>query len=286
MILRHALTAFTLVGCALVTSPAGAQEGGLLNALENLFQPAAPARAPQRVVLDNVAQQKVDADFANMYTPFIAKLLTVELHFVQKVCEPDQEQFDQIHRAGLLAVARLSKQYEDLQRIRQSPRNWPNPREEISAALLAEIDNTLSADVADKYRDEISARNDAHAQAAIGMMLVHIDAKLLLSPKQHEELNDTLKAKWNKAWSAGPRLYMYPQYARLPESHVLKPHLTDLQQKLWSERAGNATVNFGWQMELGLQDWMGGGVELQAFEKPPAKPIEDPPAKPDSKETS
>jgi hypothetical protein len=284
---RLALAVIVLAGGVAVAPPVGAQEGGLLNALENLFQaPAAPpprlAQPARAVKLPNV---KVEADFKNMYTPFIAKLLTVELHFVKKVCQPDEQQFDQIHRAGLMAVANLSKHYEDLQRIRQSPKQWPDPREQIDAALLAAIEKSLSADAADRYRDEVAARSEAHRQASVGVMLVHIDAALLLSPQQHDQLAETLTEKWNQAWSTGPRLYLYPQYARMPESHVLSSYLTDTQQKLWTQRATNSTVNFGWQMELGLQDWMGGGVELKPFDKPAAEPVNETPTD-EAKETS
>ncbi len=100
------------------------------------------------------------------------------------------------------------------------------------------------------------------------MMLVHIDAELLLSPDQHDEIAETLNEKWNQSWSDGPRLFLYPQYAKLPEVNVLQPHLSALQRSLWLQRSNNSNVNFGWQMELGAQEFFGAGLELKEFEKP------------------
>ncbi len=265
-----------LVFLLLPTANAAAQEeGGVLKVIGGLFGgnnrdvadevvvPAAVAAKPIAVIKNNVG-----ADFANMYTPFIAKVLTAELHFVKKVCRPTEKQFDEIHRSGLLATARLSKHYEDLQRIRQTANQWPKPRRQITAALQEQVDKMMPADVAEQYRQELAARLAAEREAAAGTMLIHIDAAVLLTPDQHDELSETLQGKWNNAWSSGPRLFMYPQYARMPESHVLRPHLSERQRSLWSQRNSNTSVNFGWQMELGLQDWFGGGVELKAFDKP------------------
>ncbi len=115
-------------------------------------RPAVPA-VPQAVPI----RANVDADFTNMYTPFLSKVLTAELHFVNKVCEPTEQQFATIHRAGLLAVAITSKHYDDLQKIGQNANQWPDPRVQIDAALQQQIDKTLSAEVAQRYRQEIAA---------------------------------------------------------------------------------------------------------------------------------
>lgn len=279
MIIRYAVVIVAMVvGATASTASAQNPLDGLFKAVGELLgdEPERPARAvrPAQFAPPAVAvKDNVKADFVNMYTPFVKKVLTTELYFVKKVCQPADEEFDEIHRAGLLEVAITSKHYEELQKIRQSANQWPDPRVRISAALMKQIKESVSDEAAEKYSQEIAARAEAHQDAAAGMMLVHIDAELLLSPDQHDEIAETLKGKWNKAWSSGPRLFMYPQYARLPESHVLRPHLSDLQRTLWSQRSNNSSVNFGWQMELGLQDWFGVGVELEAFEPPgPAEP--------------
>ncbi|MCG8648239.1 MAG: hypothetical protein MI861_00310, partial [Pirellulales bacterium] len=126
------------------------------------------------------------------------------------------------------------------------------------------------AEVADRYGEELQARNQAHHNAAAGMMLVHIDEELFLTPDQYGQIRKTLQKDWKDAWSHGPRLYLYPQYAQMPGLDVLRPHLTTLQKNIWAQRS-SPRVHFGWEMELGLQDWFG-GAELEGFENPPPKP--------------
>lgn len=262
------------------TGAARAQEiGGLLEVVEGLFG-GRPAAAPRLRITKpkpvRVLKKDVDPAFVNMYTPFVTKVLTSELHFVQKVCEPTDEEFDEIHRAGLLAVAATSKHYEELQKIRQAAGQWPKPQVQITESLQEAIDKILTPEQAERYREEIAARVQAERDAAAGMVLVHIDEALLLTPKQHEQMGETIKEKWNTSWSSGPRLFMYPQYAQLPGTSIVGKHLTARQKAIWTQRSSNnVSVSFGWQMELGLQDWIG-GAELEAFEKPsPAEPDAD-----------
>ncbi len=286
MTCRQKTARFAAVVCTIVAlaspRPAPAQEavGGLLEVVENLLGGKQPAqnlrptvrRPGQAFANVEVGDIDIEPDFVNAFTPEVSKVLTAELHFLKKVCDPDDEQFDQIHRAGLLAVAQTSKRYEDLQKIRQSPNQWPDPHRQIAGALQQSVRETMSADVAERYDEEVLAREQVQIDASVGMMRVHIDSELLLTPEQYEAIGQTLRAKWNDSWSRGPRLFMYPQYASMPSGNVLNPHLTERQRSVWSRRPNSTTVNFGWQMELGLQDWLGGGLALPPFDKPaPAK---------------
>ncbi len=276
------LAVVSAIVLGMLSSTHAQDEGGVLKVLGNLIngerKPARPAAPVPVMALQpaELVRKNVDGDFANMYSPFVSKVLTVELHFVKKVCQPNDEQFDEIHRAGRLAVAHLSKHYEDLQKIRQAASQWPKPQPQITAALETVIKETMPAEVAQRYGEELAARAAAERDASLGTMLVHIDDALLLTPKQHDDIKVELNEKWSKGWSTGVRLFMYPQYARLPETYILKPHLTDRQQSLWTQRNNNTSVNFGWQMELGVQDSFSFGVELPAFEKP--KPKSEPKA--------
>ena len=256
------------------------QVGGLLEVVENLFggdRPAAQKLQPPRRqpgpglgmgAIGRARMADVDPNFVNVFTPLLTKVLTAELHFVKKVCDPDDQQFDRIHRAGRLAVAQTSKRYEELQKIRQSASQWPQPQRQIVVALELAIASTMSANVSERYRQEVEARHQAQLDASVGMMVVHIDSELLLTPDQYREISETLRGKWQDSWSRGPRLFMYPQYAYMPPANLLNPHLTERQRNVWSKRPNSTTVNFGWQMELGLQDWFGNGLELPAFDKP------------------
>lgn len=278
-----------MVTCVLVvmnfSAAVHAQEavGGLLEVVENLFggdrgaqNRPGPARQPgPGFGMGGIGKGRladVDPDFVNVFTPLVTKVLMAELHFVKKVCNPDDQQFDQIHRAGRLAVAQTSKRYEELQKIRQSASQWPEPYRQIVDALRHAVAATMPVEVSERYGEEVEARHRARLDASVGMMVVHIDSELLLTPDQYQAISETLRERWQDSWSRGPRLFMYPQYAYMPSANVLNPHLTQRQRNVWSKRPNSTTVNFGWQMELGLQDWFGNGLELPAFDKPgPAK---------------
>ncbi|MCG8653586.1 MAG: hypothetical protein MI861_27360, partial [Pirellulales bacterium] len=127
---------WTLLGLAPLTG--AAQEGGLLGFFDDLFAPPEPPI--RRAVLVNPKMDvNVDINFNNLYTPAIKKVLNRELHFVKKVCQPSDEQFHEIHRAGLRAVAVTSKHYADLQQARKQPDQWPEPHHQIGLALLEAI---------------------------------------------------------------------------------------------------------------------------------------------------
>lgn len=284
VVIRLAIVVCALMamGCARAVQGQEAV-GGLLEVVNNLFggdrpaqnlQPAARQPGPGFGIggIGKAKMADVDPDFVNVFTPLVTKVLTAELHFVKKVCDPDDQQFDQIHRAGRLAVAQTSKRYEELQKIRQSASQWPEPHRQIVVALELAVAATMSAEVTERYREEVEARDQAHLDASVGMMLVHIDSELLLTPDQYQAIGAALRERWQAGWSRGPRLFMYPQYAYMPSANVLNPHLTERQRSVWGKRPNSTTVNFGWQMELGLQDSFGNGLELPAFDKPgPAK---------------
>jgi hypothetical protein len=206
-------------------------------------QPA--ARVEQAVVED------VPADFENQFTPHLKKLLNAELHFAHKVCGLDAEQFARLQESGRLTIASIAKTYGEQQNQHQS-HEWPDAREVLTNDFQKQIDASLPADVATRYRDEIAARFGAKLQSARDMMVMLIDRKLSLTPEQNEQVANTLDEHWDPTWSRNMQVYLYDDYAPMPREDLLKSVLTERQQHVWASRMNHGRISFGWEQDLGL----------------------------------
>ena len=257
---------------ASISVPAQAQ-----NPFGELFEAMGNAIAPRRVQPAQVTDiAKIDAPrgFKNQFTPFLDKILTRELHFVQKVCDPSEEEFQKIHLAGRRSVERISKHLAQIEQRGQSSQ-WPDPRSLVSDSLLAEIAGMLSAEVTEHYRREIEARNKAARRAANAMMVAQIDEIVLLLPGQYDDLTAVLDEKWDQDWDSVLSRLNYPQYMQLPSATVFSHLLDEQQRRVWGLTPSRPPVRFGWQMELGFQNnIMDNGHELPEFPDPSPKPVE------------
>jgi hypothetical protein len=197
--------------------------------------------------------------------PHLERALTVELHFVKKVCRPTQSQFDRIHRAGLDAIWDIAQTYLYLQRELKSPETWPGPNEAIAEVLQQAVERTMPDEVADEYRAEIVARFDAAIDADAAAIVNLVDQQTILGPTQQEQLHQTIRQNWNPRWSRRNVVLLYPQYAQLPGADVLKPHLSERQQQLWSYRPEPRAVRLSWEVYLGTSQLSAAG-QLEPFD--------------------
>jgi hypothetical protein len=122
-------------------------------------------------------------------------------------------------------------------------------------------------DVANEYRAEIVARFDATIAADAAAIVNLVDQQTVLDPTQQEELHQSIRQNWNPQWSRRNVVLLYPQYAQLPGADVLDPHLSKLQQQLWSYRPERRNVRLSWQVYLGMSDLLGAG-QLEPFDSP------------------
>jgi len=88
----------------------------------------------------------MNIDAANTFHPPLKSMLTAELYFAKKVCRPDEQQFDKLHRHGLDAIVELAIEYSELKRKRSRVEHWPAPREAVVEALEAGIKKHLPAE--------------------------------------------------------------------------------------------------------------------------------------------
>jgi hypothetical protein len=215
------------------------------------------------------AQSLRDPGEAEVYLPLLQQALTPELHFARKLVQPNEEQFDEIHRAGRAAIAKIAGQYADLQDRRQKPETWPDPHQSIARALADAIGRLFPAEVADKYRDETEARFAANRQADAAVVVNLIDHKVMLTPQQQQQLLTVLVEAWQPHWSTGNLVLIHSQYAALPETEILQPHLSELQQQLWAYRPRTRALTLSWQVHFGASNLFG-PVGLEEFQPPAA----------------
>jgi hypothetical protein len=202
------------------------------------------------------------------FTPPLKKVLNAELHFLKKICDPTDEQFTEIHRAGLAEVNVLAQLCAIQQRARTKTRDFADPNARIASALSDAVREVIpDRESADRYAEEINARAELRRTAAAGMIVSLIDQQAFLDPAQQDSLAAALLENWNSNWSGAPVVVMYPMYSTLPEADLLQPHLTALQQKLWTYRPAQRTVRLPWDFELNVGKMLGVN-ELEAFPDP------------------
>lgn len=201
------------------------------------------------------AEMAVDVNAGAEFKPTLRGVLGRELHLVRKVCRPNEEQFAQIRAAGLAEVDTVARQMGAAQQSGRPFEQWPRPRQELSAALLAKVSELLPAEAAQAYRAEIEAREAAQRRAAQQMMFVIIDRRIMLLPDQYDPLAAALEKEWNDELSRNMQLYLYDEYLSLPETRVVAPVLNERQTKLYTARLNRqGRISFGWQRDLGLDE--------------------------------
>ena len=111
-----------------------------------------------------------------------------------------------------------------------------------------------------------------HDSCGVGFV-AHIKGQrshqIVLDADQMALISDKLKRDWNPDWSTGTVMFMYPQYAVLPNSDVLRPFLSPLQQQLWSYRPKRRNVRLSWQLMFGANELF--AASLPEFPDPPSR---------------
>lgn len=67
-------------------------------------------------------------------------------------------------------------------------------------------------------------------------------------------------------WARNMQVYLYDEYAPMPDDNLLRPHLSERQQQILAGRTNYGRISFGWEQDLGLMTPWGdvGDVELAA----------------------
>ncbi len=203
-----------------------------------------------RVNQDRPGAGLIDPDLADVeYKEFARRFTSVlraELNFVEKVCEPTDEQMAEIRQVLEKYQTDIVKKYADIQKRaargqRQAMNAYPDPRRLIRDSLKKTLKTALDADRWARFDSELEERRTDQTRAAVHNLVAKIDRDLTLSAEQREKLVEALTAGWNPAWGAQFESFLQQggQFAPSLPPKLVTPHLNPSQKKIWSGSQAN-----------------------------------------------
>jgi hypothetical protein len=250
----------------------------VFEALGNLVDDVAAVAAGAPILADPLEQQ---------FAPQIQQVMTSELLFIQKVCQPTAKQYESLKlvgdRASKITLKKLAQVQKKMQQGIQPGQqiDWPDPRSVIAEMLSKEVAATMSAEQAERYQRELTKRAEARKRVALLNLISKIDRDLLLTTEQRTKLSESLATNWQNAWGQQLEVFVYgDQFTPvLPDDQVL-PHLNDKQKTIWKAAPKNQNqiwgfIGFGFMQGAVMIDEalnVEEGVEEKGEEKKAAEP--------------
>ncbi|HUG18975.1 MAG TPA: hypothetical protein VMM56_08345 [Planctomycetaceae bacterium] len=230
-------------------------------AIERMIGPAAPARERVRpgALLGNADPR------LQQYLPALNRVLTIEIHFLRKVADPEPEQLEKIRTAGsaelLVMAGELSRNEHGAFQNKEN-----GARGQLVDVLLKSAGDVLPQDKYERYRAEVRQRDASRIRGACEWMTMHIDHNLSFSVEDYGKVTQILIEQAKPSWSSNLQTFMYRDYCPLPDVSDLEPVLNERQKKIWSGKSRtNSRISFGWPQNIGL-DQLGGGVQLEELD--------------------
>jgi hypothetical protein len=194
----------------------------------------------------------VDADPAdvdvqqNEFARRVKSALRAELSFVEKVCEPTDEQMADIRQVLEKYQADVVKRFSDIQKrvARGQQRqgvNSQDPRRLIRDSLKKTLKTTLDADRWARFESELEERKADQTRAAVHNVVAKIDRDLALSAEQREKLTEALTANWSAPWGQQFEIFLQQGGLFAPSlpPKLVTAHLNPIQKKIWSGTQAN-----------------------------------------------
>jgi len=232
--------------------PAAAKRAEFVASLLKRLRDAFPLRpvAAREQVDPELLMPHFTAEFTRQFQP----LLTTELRFIEKVCQPSPEELKTVKAAGEESLKLTVTEYVRLQikleqsgyRFREEP-EWPNPRKRILDALAQSVRHALAAEKVKRYEQELQSRAAARKRSTVSYTIAKLDRDLHLSPDQRERLSAILLSTWQEEWAQNLEIlqhgdrYMPP----LPDDQVA-PILSEAQKGFWIKRNKQFHRGWGW----------------------------------------
>lgn len=198
------------------------------------------------------------------FMPLLKRALTVEIHYLRKICNPSPEEVAAIRKASEAELPKLAKELNG-GRNRGLMVDGKSTREKLIEVVESAAEKALPAEQARRYRDELKARADARLRGAAEMMTVHVDRRLAFSNEQYDRVPEILLEHWKSRWSRNLQPFTYGEYCPLPDAATLDSVLTDQQKKIWRSRGRDSRIGFGWESDVGFGQ-LGGATELKELD--------------------
>ncbi|MCM2371950.1 hypothetical protein [Aporhodopirellula aestuarii] len=191
---------------------------------------------------------------------FMKPLFNLEISFINRVCDPTDDQMKEIVKAATVAYQATGDMVKDAGgaqiQIRaneiqvRGPRNEHlsvNPYARVRDDARAFLKPILSEQQFDTYVKEADARDHFERATVVGIAIGMLDAKVGLSETQYAELTDLMMEGWTAIDLQSMMSYMHnEQYLPPIPSEMLKKVLSAKQKKVVdSTQQINLTVHFG-----------------------------------------
>ena len=234
-------------------------------AVERLFVGEEPEAVEGIMALEDAIIGDVNNPQLQRFLPVLNRVLTIEIHYLRKICNPDAQQLEQIRTAGKSQLLAIGKKL--VQNEHNAFRNVDNgARGLLLDALLESTEEVLPAEKYEKYLAELQQRKAARIEGACELMTMHVDHSLSFSVEEYDKVVEVLVKHAQPQWSSNLQTFLYPEYCPLPDSSVLNPVLNERQKKVWQGKSRpNSSISFGWPQNIGI-DQLGGGIQLEELD--------------------
>ncbi len=191
------------------------------------------------VIVEKVDEQELEKEIAEHRQRLLAQLrplLHRELYFVHLVCDTTAQERKQLLAVGESELTKLatSAAKREVPRVPQvaagfvadgmimdMPAAAPAPEAEankkIQDSLLQAAAKELGEQRTDLLRNELKQRTDAQRRGTVNSLIAQLDAFLVLSSQQQEELGQRLLAGWREDWKS---ITQNIDSRYLPEMHL------------------------------------------------------------------
>ena len=160
------------------------------------------------------------------------ELASRELFFLKKVCKPNDSQYEAIADAIREHVKELQNLYLEYSKTKE-PNTWPRPEQLLTKHLQTLAAQTFSPQIANAYRREINARQEANLTAVSSIVTNLIDSQVLLSPSEMDSVASKVADLETTKKATLPVALFYRHMIPVPSSDTMSEILTERQFTLW-----------------------------------------------------
>ncbi|HBV64031.1 MAG TPA: hypothetical protein DEF45_13530 [Rhodopirellula sp.] len=203
----------------------------------------------------------------------MGELASRELFFLKKVCNPSKSEYETITEATRKHVKEMQDLYLEYSKTKE-PKTWPRPEQLITDHLQTLADQTFAPQIANAYRKEITARNEANVAAVSSIVTNLIDSQVLLSPTEMDSVASKVAALETTREATLPVALFYRHMIPIPSPDSMSDILTERQLILWKTQK-HPNYNQPWVNYFNSNDFLSSifapGVKEEPNIPPPEK---------------
>ena len=203
---------------------------------------------------DEIAQWRVQ------FKPMASAVIEKEFKFVQMICKPTAAQKKQLKSAQKPVSNRLVErlvewQKQALKSLEEAENPYAKLKLDINAEIRRDVEKVLTPKQLAELDVEWKKRADFMRRSFSFNAAVELDATLLLTPQQREQVQKKISEQFDESW-LGSRLFGENEIANslsvIPEK-VFLDLLTDDQKVAWKNRPDTDEGFFGFDVDAVME---------------------------------